>query len=332
MVTQTLNVPSNDVAIDLYDDLFKEVTRIHGEAHRALATAYWEIGRRIIEIEQDKDVISAYGSKLLRTLADDLSAQNGGGFSLSNLKRMRKFFLANQKSPTSDFLSWSQHVELLNVTDSKEREKLQKRAVAEKISARALRAIVKSQEERNNAAKAHIVHPKMGDSLIRPRKLELHTYKLLQNSNLSVGKGYVLVDCGFFINRRVANLTKDLNIVSSPSYTYAAIVDRVVDGDTIIAYIDVGFDTMIRERLRLRHIDTPEFSTPEGAAAKIFVQDHLPEGKTIVVKTQSRDKYGRYLADVFCKEENATPQEIIQSGMYLNDVILKAGYASRYVG
>ena len=44
-------------------------------------------------------------------------------------------------------------------------------------------------------------------------------------------------------------------------YTYKAKLDRVVDGDTIDANIDLGFDITIHKRIRLAGIDTPESRT-----------------------------------------------------------------------
>ena len=44
-------------------------------------------------------------------------------------------------------------------------------------------------------------------------------------------------------------------------YTYKAKLDRVVDGDTVDAYIDLGFDISVHKRIRLAGIDSPESRT-----------------------------------------------------------------------
>lgn len=56
----------------------------------------FEIGRRIVDEEQRGQDRAAYGEELVRTLADRLTAEFGRGFSLSNLKSMRLFYLQNQ--------------------------------------------------------------------------------------------------------------------------------------------------------------------------------------------------------------------------------------------
>lgn len=84
----------------------------------------------------------------------------------------------------------------------------------------------------------------------------------------------------------------------TPSFTYAAKVERVVDADTIDVALDLGMRVHLRTRLRVAHIDAPELSTPEGKAARTFVVDLLPVGAPVVVATRKPDKYGRALADV----------------------------------
>jgi predicted nuclease of restriction endonuclease-like (RecB) superfamily len=59
-----------------------------------MTAVYWEIGRRIVETEQDGAARANYGDKLIQQLATDLSAQFGRGFGVVNLSQMRRFFLA----------------------------------------------------------------------------------------------------------------------------------------------------------------------------------------------------------------------------------------------
>ena len=67
-------------------------------------------------------------------------------------------------------------------------------------------------------------------------------------------------------------------------------VTKVVDGDTIDVILDMGFDIMYKQRVRLFGIDTPESRTRDkvekkyGLKAKKFLQDTLKKGK-IVIKT-----------------------------------------------
>jgi hypothetical protein len=56
-----------------------------------MTPTYWEIGRRIVESEQRGRRRAEYGEALLKNLAFDLTAKFGRGFSLANLKNIRKF-------------------------------------------------------------------------------------------------------------------------------------------------------------------------------------------------------------------------------------------------
>lgn len=83
-----------------------------------------------------------------------------------------------------------------------------------------------------------------------------------------------------------------------PTYTYAAIVEKIVDGDTFDVALDLGMRIQVRTRLRLAHVDAPETSTDEGKHAKLMVTAKMPVGAPITVATQKPDKYGRALATV----------------------------------
>ncbi len=127
---------------------------------------------------------------------------------------------------------------------------------------------------------------------------------------------------------------KSLDLSGEMSYTYAATVDRVIDGDTLLALVEAGFRIIVRDRLRLRGIDCPEVGTPEGDRAKRFVEKLLPTGATIVLKSHKwkTDIHGRFVVDVFYKKGAADAREIIKDGVYLNQILLDKGLAVRYEG
>jgi predicted nuclease of restriction endonuclease-like (RecB) superfamily len=72
----------------------------------ALMTAsYWEVGRRIVEAEQQGKRRAGYGEQLIERLSADLTAQFGRGFGVNNLENMRRFFLAYPRSEISQTVS-----------------------------------------------------------------------------------------------------------------------------------------------------------------------------------------------------------------------------------
>jgi micrococcal nuclease len=88
-------------------------------------------------------------------------------------------------------------------------------------------------------------------------------------------------------------------------YIYKAELIRVVDGDTVDLIIDLGFDTLRKERFRLYGIDAPEMNTLAGKAAKAWLWEALQPLEAIYVQTiqlstkAKRDKYGRFLAVLY---------------------------------
>ena len=83
-----------------YDALLGEVAQLLETARHTAARAvnavltqtYWQIGRRLVEVEQDGQTRAAYGEALLKRLSKDLTAQFGRGFSERNLEQMRLFY------------------------------------------------------------------------------------------------------------------------------------------------------------------------------------------------------------------------------------------------
>lgn len=106
-------------------------------------------------------------------------------------------------------------------------------------------------------------------------------------------------------------------------YTYHANVVRVIDGDTLVLDIDLGCHIWLRgEHCRLFGIDTAEVRTrnpwhkAHGLAAKAFVEDLLPRGRKVRVRTHldRSGKYGRLLVDVDVPERNATLTQLLLAG------------------
>lgn len=96
-----------------------------------LINTYWKVGQHIVEFEQQGEVSATYGGKLLESLSNDLKLRYGKGFSLSNLKRFRQFYLSNRNSATlSHQLSWSHYVELLKVSNETERSFYQNQTIS----------------------------------------------------------------------------------------------------------------------------------------------------------------------------------------------------------
>ena len=90
--------------------------------NRTMVETYWNIGRYIVDFEQNGHEKAEYGSETLKRLSRDLTVRYGNGFSWSNVYRMRQLYNAFPIFATlSQKLSWSHYVELLKIDDPMER-------------------------------------------------------------------------------------------------------------------------------------------------------------------------------------------------------------------
>lgn len=135
----------SDLTAQAYQNLISSISATFDQGrtktvkaiNAGLVTTYWQIGQHIVEFEQQGDASAEYGRKLLESLSKDLKLQYNKGFSLSNLKRFRQFYLANRNGATvSHQLSWSHHVELLKISNETEREFYQNQSIAANWSIR----------------------------------------------------------------------------------------------------------------------------------------------------------------------------------------------------
>lgn len=96
-------------------ELFNPISQIIAEArntvkntvNRAMVLSYWNIGRLIVEDEQQGKQRAEYGKAVLKELSVNLTEKFGMGFEVSNLRRMRKFYISFPKQgAVRPVLSW----------------------------------------------------------------------------------------------------------------------------------------------------------------------------------------------------------------------------------
>ena len=118
-------------------------------------------------------------------------------------------------------------------------------------------------------------------------------------------------------------------------YIYKAKLDRVVDGDTVDALIDVGFDIWFKKRIRFKGVDTWESRTRNleekalGLKAKARTKELLEKVSSksgyFRIKSYGLGKYGRVLADVFVMDKDGKQWNV-------NKTLISEGHAYVYDG
>jgi len=99
-------------------------TKVYSTINITMTQTYWQIGKRIVEEEQQGQKRAEYGKTILKSLSSELSKEFGKGFSVDNLENMRKFYFVYSKSETVSRifkLSWSHYIFLTRMNNEDER-------------------------------------------------------------------------------------------------------------------------------------------------------------------------------------------------------------------
>lgn len=145
--------------------LFSKIVELLSQARKFVAKnvnqtivlTYFEVGRLVVEDEQQGEERAEYGKTVLKELSKQLSKEFGKGYSVTNLQQMRKFFMIYQKQQTlsvnstseiqqtvsakfeSPFkLSWSHYIQLIKIDNSEERSFYEIEAINNNWSVREL--------------------------------------------------------------------------------------------------------------------------------------------------------------------------------------------------
>ena len=150
--------------MQLFTDIQQIIRDAHQNAYRsinkAMVQAYWLVGKRIIQEEQQGEVRAAYGAAIIKTLSEQLQREFGKGYSVRNIEQMRLFYLEYPIAQTvsaqldmeassgkslnqltfPDFrLSWSHYQTLIRITNKEERKFYEIEAIINNWSLRELK-------------------------------------------------------------------------------------------------------------------------------------------------------------------------------------------------
>lgn len=133
-----INTSSNDLVRKVSNLLNEARQNVVQTINHTMVLTYYEIGRMIVEEEQNGKERADYGRQLLKNLAKNLTKEFGKGFSVENLDRMRYFYKVysnrisstpltksskKQQTQSDNFkLSWSHYLKLMRIDDELERK------------------------------------------------------------------------------------------------------------------------------------------------------------------------------------------------------------------
>ncbi len=326
---------------------------------------YWNIGKHIKEHLLQNKGREDYGTYTISQLAKELNLSRTLLYDSVHLYEEYPNIVHS-----SGQLTWTHMRVLVNVPEKQARKQFEAKIVEEKLSVSELKKLVQNEktsqkqseepqiEDQDNQTEIG-AEEQIQEQILQTNRGEPFIYRLQKL------QGKTMVDLGFmtyvespYQEVKIGRPTKD-NLVRveksvrieksarvekseqeykftnmdkgvTPHYTYKAYVIEVIDGDTIWANIDLGFSTWTIQKLRLRGINAKELETAEGQSAKEYIEARLNQCKFIAVKTYWRDKFSRYLADVFYIKREVDIAKVAQDGEFLNQELLDQGLAVKY--
>jgi len=243
--------------------------------------------------------------------------------------RLLQFANAFPQGVATSRLGWSHYRELLALSDASKRNELVREAVENQWPVRRLkrevRQLRKVKRKRMRVA-GTLEEPVRGKQGVRQ-------VKLLEDLE---GTERKVIDLGFHnyrgLSAREANRLDSGDVATwdkqketwtkdgeaDDVYCYEGVVERVVDGDTLLVYVDLGFGLIRRQYLRFRGINTDELGTPRGKRARDFLLRQFKGSPSLQFKSRFTDKYDRYLSDIW------------KGKTYLNQALLTKDLADKY--
>lgn len=324
--------PNKAAYLRLLETIKREITegtsRAQEAYNREKIISYWKIGKAIsVHLSQSRSV-AAYGKHLHARLAGDL------GIGERLLYQMTQFYNTYPNLKPSQNLNWSHYRLLTTVKDEGQRNALEAKAASDNWSHRALDTFIKDERSKSPKPKSRKFRKL---SVLRRR---LYTYNVFKDDYSK----NVLIDCGFNIYHESnmgnfrGNFVETVKTKSGYKlakttstykqlYTYKAYVKKIIDGDTIWVVVDCGFKIWTHQKIRLRGIDAPGITTQKGLESYKFVCKELKGLPFIVIKSHGRDKYDRYLSDIFYLKDEKDPQGVLKRGEFLNQRLLDESLA-----
>jgi endonuclease YncB( thermonuclease family) len=317
--------------------------RAQQAVEREKAQTYWEIGRRLHAHVLANKARADYGEQVMARLAEDVKINQ------RVLYEMLEFHRAFPILRSSAKLTWTHYRRLTRIPAKAERRFYAQEAARSGWTVQELEDRIRADVFRKGEKEAEMVLAKTDGPPLSPKRGRLYTYRLLRRPTAHGGPGEVRLDLGFEVH-----LTHALDGASRPGavvesvreedgyrlqasragqgrlYTYRAVVEEVIDGDTLRVEIDCGFRVWVRQKLRLRGIDAPEMPGAAGRRAKAFVERALSAVPFVVLTTTRPDKYDRYLSDLFYLPGATDPQTVLNEGQFLNQQLLDEGLAVRF--
>jgi endonuclease YncB( thermonuclease family) len=294
-------------------------------ADRAYLQTYHRTGQLIDAHLLANRTRADYGARVIPQLAEALQTDD------RLLYRCLRFYRCFPILALRPELAWTHYRVLIDVTDEAHRNALAKEVVRKGWTVAELEQRVRALNAVDTTSAEAPAAPAAPLRLLTPKRGTPGVCRVIADGDA------VAVDLGFacylrtsgnggpalgeFVRVTKNGILLEEDATKADLFTYHVEILKVVDGDTLWVRVFLRPDQWVKQKLRLRDLDCPEMDTPEGKAAKRFVEALLVNAASVTICTTKPDKYDRYLADVFL---TTTEGEV-----YLNNALLAHGHAVR---
>ena len=133
------NITNNQMIEEIRNLLVNSRLQVQQSVNSVMVQTYWNIGKIIVEDEQDGQERAAYGKKQLEQISNTLTQEFGKGFDARNLRSMRQFYLNfSNWNAVSTKLSWTHYRTLIRIENQDARDWYIKETIENNWSTRAL--------------------------------------------------------------------------------------------------------------------------------------------------------------------------------------------------
>ena len=228
---------------DIKEVIVSSRQKVAYEVNNTMLLAYWNVGKIIVENEQNGNIKAEYGKQILKELSKELRKILGSGFSVSNLQYMRRFYLTYPKQQTlSVKLSWSHYCELLSIENIDERNFYEKECINSNWSVRELKRQIDTSlferlllsEGKSNKEKVYALS-KEGQTINVPEDILKEPY-VFEFLNLKEPKPILEKD----LERKLVKHMEDFLLELGKGFMFVGTQQRITLGNTHY-YVDMVF-------------------------------------------------------------------------------------------
>ena len=228
---------------DIKEVIVSSRQKVAYEVNNTMLLAYWNVGKIIVENEQNGNIKAEYGKQVMKELSKELRKILGSGFSVSNLFNMRRFYITYPKFQTlSGKLSWSHYCELLSIENIDERNFYEKECINSNWSVRELKRQIDTSlferlllsEGKSNKEKVYALS-KEGQTLNVPEDILKEAY-VFEFLNLKEPKPILEKD----LERKLVKHMEDFLLELGKGFMFVGTQQRITLGNTHY-YVDMVF-------------------------------------------------------------------------------------------